>query len=657
MYIAHISPPEFRHCLFTCSLLAAILLLPLHAATYYVAKTGSDGNPGTQASPFLTINKGAQVAQPGDVVLVHAGLYREYVQPPRGGTAENSRITYRAAQDEDVFIKGTERIATWQSQGNGVWKADIQDSFFGSYHPYTSNIQGRWSGQFIEQGSWCHLGEVFLDDVRYDEKQTLAEVQGASKTWYTSHVGTTTSIYANFGSANPNTQLAEISVRESCFGNASVYTGINYITVDGFKMSQSAEEWSPYFLSTPLVSHAVIFVSGTNWIIENCTVTYGKMRGISIDGPNVPSNHIVRNNIVKHIGVSGIGGCYSHGSVICGNWIDGVGEDRPYCGPEGGGMKIHLSNCITIAGNVIRNITNKTWGLGIWLDWVGKSNRITGNIIANTPNGAWAFLENPSGPNLIDNNIVVGYCHDAGLGDGNAVINNLFSGVYIYFGADGWAKSSGKSNRAFNNIWIKGGYSQILQGKDNASDYNAFLEYAGKSWDDAHSISTTTSGNFSAVFDSTARTVTVSFAMPDAAVGINCPIVTTSSLGPLDVTVTNDMQITNPDGSSLTVDKDYFQNCRGVSTKVGPFKGVKAGVNTFVLRPNSNFVYNAGCGQVQAGRPLHRPMLTNGNHSLTYYDLRGRLVATACTARPGTCLSRVVYTKPGGRSGILVLLR
>jgi len=45
------------------------------AATYYVAPTGSDYNTGTSASPFLTIQKSANVAVAGDTVIVRAGTY------------------------------------------------------------------------------------------------------------------------------------------------------------------------------------------------------------------------------------------------------------------------------------------------------------------------------------------------------------------------------------------------------------------------------------------------------------------------------------------------------------------------------------------------------------------------------------------------------
>ena len=74
------------------------LLLPLtitRAAELHVAVTGDDANSGNPSAPLRTIQRAAELAQPGDRITVHEGVYRERVNPPRGGTSEDQRITYR----------------------------------------------------------------------------------------------------------------------------------------------------------------------------------------------------------------------------------------------------------------------------------------------------------------------------------------------------------------------------------------------------------------------------------------------------------------------------------------------------------------------------------------------------------------------------------
>ncbi|MFQ5771402.1 MAG: right-handed parallel beta-helix repeat-containing protein, partial [bacterium] len=56
---------------------------------YYVAKTGSDTNPGTEAQPWLTIQKAADTMVAGDTVYVRAGVYSERVIVRNSGIQGN----------------------------------------------------------------------------------------------------------------------------------------------------------------------------------------------------------------------------------------------------------------------------------------------------------------------------------------------------------------------------------------------------------------------------------------------------------------------------------------------------------------------------------------------------------------------------------------
>jgi hypothetical protein len=86
--------------------------------TYYVdgnSPKSDDNGPGTADWPLRTINKAAQVLQPGERVVVAAGTYRECVRPARGGTDPAHMISYEAAPGAKVIVKGSEILSDgWQ---------------------------------------------------------------------------------------------------------------------------------------------------------------------------------------------------------------------------------------------------------------------------------------------------------------------------------------------------------------------------------------------------------------------------------------------------------------------------------------------------------------------------------------------------------------
>ena len=58
-----------RPIIFAISL--ALLVASATAAEFHVAPNGNDANPGTQAAPLRTIQRAAELAQPGDTITVH----------------------------------------------------------------------------------------------------------------------------------------------------------------------------------------------------------------------------------------------------------------------------------------------------------------------------------------------------------------------------------------------------------------------------------------------------------------------------------------------------------------------------------------------------------------------------------------------------------
>ncbi|MDR2027590.1 MAG: right-handed parallel beta-helix repeat-containing protein, partial [Prevotellaceae bacterium] len=444
-----------------------VLLLAVGSAVYgreyHVSVKGDDANQGTETSPFRSIGRAAQAAYAGDVITVHAGTYREWVNPPRGGTGDDARIVYRAAPGEHVEIKGSEIVNTWTKEADGVWKAVLPNSFFGDYNPYVDLIYGDWFGG---HGRAHHTGEVFLNGKSLYEKETLDKVrkpeihsgsndpESSKYVWYCESDAENTVIHANFHQYNPNREQVEISVRRTCFYPEK--PGVNYLTVQGFHISQAASQWA-----APTAEQIGMVATHWNkgWIIENnvisnakCSgITLGKERGTghnvwledrSIDGSlhyievtfrtlrngwnseNIGS-HIVRNNEIFSCEQTGI--CGSMGaafSIVENNYIHDIWEKRQFSGAEIAGIKFHAAIDTQIRNNRIRRT-----GRGMWLDWMAQGTRISHNIIYENDQED-LFFEVDHGPYLVDNNILGSPVNVWDMSQGGAYVHNLFSGMF-----------------------------------------------------------------------------------------------------------------------------------------------------------------------------------------------------------------------------------
>ena len=143
------------------------------AEEYHVSIKGSDTNDGSFSTPLKTINAAAQKAQPGDVITVHEGIYRERVVPPRGGISDEKRIVYQAAPGERVVITGSESVKGWVKVQDDTWKLTLPNSFFGTMNPFDEQIYGSW---YRGKGRPNHTGCVFLNGLRIRETFSRSDV-------------------------------------------------------------------------------------------------------------------------------------------------------------------------------------------------------------------------------------------------------------------------------------------------------------------------------------------------------------------------------------------------------------------------------------------------------------------------------------------------
>ena len=82
---------------FLLLLLVGCLLFPLHAKSIYVATNGSDGNPGTFASPYATITKALSGLAVGDSIIVRGGVYKTTSTIKISGSGTEAKRLYLVA--------------------------------------------------------------------------------------------------------------------------------------------------------------------------------------------------------------------------------------------------------------------------------------------------------------------------------------------------------------------------------------------------------------------------------------------------------------------------------------------------------------------------------------------------------------------------------
>ncbi len=575
------------------------------AVEYHVSVRGSDMNLGSARSPYRTISAAAKVAQPGEAIIVHEGTYRERINPPRGGTSDARRITYRAAEGEQVVIKGSEVVSGWKETQEGVWKATLPNTFFGDYNPYKDLIKGDW---FNAQRRAHHTGEVYLDGEALFEEVSLDGIAKRKMSWYCESDDAHTYIWAHFGDSDPNGRLVEINARPACFYPDT--PGRNFITVRGFTMRHAATQWA-----APTAEQ--IALVGTHWskgwIIEDNVISDSKCVGITLGkdrasghnkaqsagGYNIVvkralengwskekiGSHIVRNNTIYECGAAGI--CGSMGgafSQITGNHIYNIHINKPFRGAEMAGIKLHAPIDTLIRNNRIHDCVR-----GMWMDWMAQGTRLSANLCYNNVS-ADLFLEVNHGPYVVDNNVLLSTTGLRDMSQGGVFAHNLLSGNFVcqvsrrrtpYHKEHsteiaGLSNITGGDDRFLNNIIFDGlGLHRYSKSKppmqvDGNVYFNGATPYKGEA-----NFVNLPKFNPSIEIVEEEDAVYLHITLPQVDSDQANQLVTTEILGKAR---TSKLPYVDYDGASLKINTDYFGHRRNEENpSAGPFENPGTG--------------------------------------------------------------------------------
>ena len=404
---------------------------------YYVCSfIGSDTNTGSINSPFKTIQRASNIAQPGDTILVQPGIYRERVSPPRGGTSPALPIIYKSMLPRGAILRGSIPWNPREQLSENIYYDTLDASLFTdtsaidgpnpfripfSVTPYGRNGAPEYiSGDKNANSNMIYnLGQVFVNDEMYKQCPFMNEMQDTPNSWY--YDMSSNRLYVNLTLKIENCQI-EITNQRRLF--APHIRQLKYINIDGFFIERCGNNYPNQFWSVPQNQQAGMIGtrSGRFWTIQNNVIQFAS--GIGIDWGNeggaaqdleTGSNgqasgsygHIIQNNRICDNGAGGTASFMGKNFTFSNNIVE-RNNNLLFYGTrrwESAGLKVHTPTNSVIANNIIRdNYCN-----GIWSDQGAGLNSIFKN-------------------NIIINNKGYGLNFEIGSNTIGKVLNNIFDG-------------------------------------------------------------------------------------------------------------------------------------------------------------------------------------------------------------------------------------
>ncbi len=404
------SPWEYRVPLATAVLLLSACAWQLPAAEYFVdgqLPTASDDQAGTADAPWKTISRAAcaKELQPGDTVIIRAGVYREHVTVTVSGSPDRP-VTFAAAPGARVMLKGSEQVrGTWTRLAGqrdivepypnafaDVWKIELGDEFF---------TDPRFEGTYRDKSRrW--VSQVFLDEALplqrigpdpiyrnepYLQLQTIG--LGVADLIQDSFFfdATTQTLYVKMA-GEPGWHVVEVGVR----GFVLSGEGLHDVVFRGLEIRHNRQpggQWSMVSLG-----------NCQRLTFERCRVYGADFCGLGIGRSK---DCTIRDCDLSYNGNTGLGmgqceDCLvEHCTLLANNYR------RFHPGWHAGGMKCIPGNvrCAVRDCEAAYNVNSD----GIWFDAENADIRIIGNV-SHHNDGCGIFFEINKGGGIIADNLV-----------------------------------------------------------------------------------------------------------------------------------------------------------------------------------------------------------------------------------------------------------
>ncbi|MBN1558165.1 MAG: right-handed parallel beta-helix repeat-containing protein [Lentisphaerae bacterium] len=376
--------------------LGAVLLLAVPAIglgrTLHVDRNhpaAANANPGTEQEPLLTIQRAADLAQPGDTIRIHTGVYRETVQPPRGGAA-GQPIVYQGDPEGGTVIRGSVAWpAQWStSDAHAGYTAPIDFLLDADYNPYALalNVCNNYRALPVRpvtsdtQTVVATTGQLFVNAEPYRQVAAVSDL--VPQTWMVARDGEHIHLRMPDG-ASPDDARIEVTTRKHLF--MPQHRGFGYIHLRHLVF----EHGSP---PGPFPQRGMVSTrTGHHWVIEHCVFAHSMTVGLDCGREGYAKTfagvydseeyerdnnetrfeahgHIVRYNRFAHNGVCGLAVYRIRNAIFYGNTFEnnayilqfaapGRKQSDAYrtgrmCWNEYGGFKSHGFRDSVLVGNL-----------------------------------------------------------------------------------------------------------------------------------------------------------------------------------------------------------------------------------------------------------------------------------------------------------------
>ena len=332
-------------------LLLILASAPIHAATYHVsqaAANASDDDAGTLDAPWLTVNKAAQTLVAGDKVIVHAGTYREHVDPQNSG-APGAPIIYEAAEGEEVILTGADIVTGWERVpgDRAIYSAPWPHKFIINHIDGVPLYHHPGDAKHVRSG---RPEQVIVDGEVWDSPELVLSLDEMTERSFFPDVDAEKLYIWLPDDADPSDHEIQGSARQLIFGtNPWRKNTFDHTHVRGFIFRYGAT-----FAQRPSV-----WLIGKHNLVEDCLIEWMCGGGVGVG----PEGGILRRCVIRNCGH--VGGCAKGTNFVNEDCVWEGNSRKPIARVwDAGGVKITGSH----HGIFQRCVFKDNGGPGLWLD-------------------------------------------------------------------------------------------------------------------------------------------------------------------------------------------------------------------------------------------------------------------------------------------------